>query len=167
MSENNGASVKPGLDSHEGKLAPSDVSSPQDMGTQSVSKPLTSDDANGQAAGSGPPQTVPYTRLYCPDKLDIVALCLGTLGALANAPILPGFVIFFGDVRFDSIADACFAMDVASRCSVLGKLCAHRTRSPLQRRACGTLAELGLVSLTLHSVHDLALTSGLSLPMRP
>lgn len=42
---------------------------------------------------------VPYRRLYNPDKWDRIAITVGTIGAVANAPVLPGFVAFFGEVR--------------------------------------------------------------------
>jgi ATP-binding cassette subfamily B (MDR/TAP) protein 1 len=72
----------------------------QQQREQEDSAPNNAVDPPGQAAASvtkeHPP--VPYWKLFsCADRLDVVLIVLGVLGALANGAALPIFSLFFGD----------------------------------------------------------------------
>ena len=46
-----------------------------------------------------PPSTVPYYRLFsCADRVDILLLIAGTIGAIAHGSTLPVFYLLFGNV---------------------------------------------------------------------
>jgi hypothetical protein len=66
---------------------------------QAIDNGQAKEDLNSQSRSAG--QLMSYLRLYrYGDTIDYVAIFLGVVGSLLNAPTMPLFAYVFGEVRY-------------------------------------------------------------------